>query len=37
VGLLAGAGALPQVFPQASHRCVPAVLRTSQDGQTTPS
>jgi len=37
VGFLAGDGALPQVFPQASHRCAPAALRTSQDGQTTPS
>jgi len=37
VGFLAGAGALPQVFPQASHRCAPGALSTSQDGQTTPS
>ncbi|HVP60915.1 MAG TPA: hypothetical protein VMT11_10175 [Myxococcaceae bacterium] len=37
VGLRAGEGGLPQVFPQASQRCAPAAFSTSQDGQTTPS
>src|SRR5215831_4705322 len=36
-GFRAWAADLPQVFPQASHCIAPAALRTSQDGQTTPS
>jgi hypothetical protein len=36
-GFFGWAADLPQVFPQASHCIAPAGLRTSQDGQTTPS